>query len=297
MATSETEITFTTAARAPRCFDAWAFYWTAPASPESVETEIVVRKPGGQEYYGQKLNQLPAGEDVESDFRPGFAGGDPSVFYDQHIVVSLRFPQDQMTFPADIMFRPPYFAFFQHDDEGKVKWQFPFEATGAVVEPAAEGASPVEPATPFVPVKSERVIENGDGLPVRAQCEITYRTAEPAPEHFDAWRFMRTTPVAEEAAQTAYVVWRPDGKEHFRRGFHDAQPGAGAESCFVREGPAGDPEIFFGEHVAITLYANTTRMVSPRHASFRPPYFSFRRGGSNWRLPSRAIAAVPDGNR
>jgi len=83
-------VTFTTSEKAPADFNAWTFNWTTPKRDTNTTLDCVVLDPNGHEYFRRDLSSAPPGRTARSDFMRGFAGGDPSVFYGQHIRIMFR---------------------------------------------------------------------------------------------------------------------------------------------------------------------------------------------------------------
>jgi hypothetical protein len=111
------EVMFRTAEKAPRDFDAWTFFWQAPIVSDShAQLSYQVQDADGKVYVDYEVTGVSAGGDIRSDFREGFIGGDPAVFYDKHIFFKLRVTKGQMTFVT-----PPEFYFEFHQKGGGTK--------------------------------------------------------------------------------------------------------------------------------------------------------------------------------
>ena len=104
------EVTFRTAAKAPTGFDSWTFFWQMPEIAPDAALTFVVLQPDGKEYHltdkPLRLNVgknrvsglFHMGEGFRSDFRKGSAGGDPSVFHNQHILVRFSVDKGKIKF-------------------------------------------------------------------------------------------------------------------------------------------------------------------------------------------------------
>ena len=93
------EITFKTAVKAPVGFDAWTFFWQMPAIDADATLEYVVIQPDGKEYFRYKMpKEREKGTEIRSDFRLGFAGGDPGVFYDKEIIFKFSVDKGKIEF-------------------------------------------------------------------------------------------------------------------------------------------------------------------------------------------------------
>src|SRR4051812_28965320 len=89
-----------TAEPAPDDFDAWDFVWKGPKRGLNVDLEMTVLQPDGKEYAKQGFAAYPGKSDgIQSSFSPGFAGGDPKVFFRQPIRLSFRVEKDSLSFP------------------------------------------------------------------------------------------------------------------------------------------------------------------------------------------------------
>lgn len=109
------EIVFKTAREAPVDFHGWTFFWSMPVIEEGAKLDYVVIQPDGKEYFQYDISSRPAGHSIRSDFSPGFAGGDPSVFYGKQIVFQFRVTKGTMKFFPNQSFR------FEFRKETKVK--------------------------------------------------------------------------------------------------------------------------------------------------------------------------------
>src|SRR5689334_16735751 len=79
-------LAFKTAEPAPDGFDSWDFVWKGPKRALNSDLEELVLQPDGREYAKQEFAAYPGNSDsIHSSFSPGFAGGDPKVFWHQPI--------------------------------------------------------------------------------------------------------------------------------------------------------------------------------------------------------------------
>jgi hypothetical protein len=124
-------VTFKTAQPAPDAFDAWDFVWKGPKRDANVTLDGVVLQPDGTEYARQDFEAFPGkSENIQSSFSPGFAGGDPKVFYRQPIRFCFRVTKGDLAFaPADQ--KSFKFRFYKKDARGDVDWRIPFETVEA----------------------------------------------------------------------------------------------------------------------------------------------------------------------
>ena len=127
-------VTFKTAQAAPDGFDAWDFVWKGPKRAATVNLQEVVLQPNGQEYAKQDFAAYPGKSDtVQSSFSPGFAGGDPKVFYNQPIRIAFRVEKGGVAFGTNDI-KSFKFRFFKKDSNGDVDWRTPFQKIDALVE-------------------------------------------------------------------------------------------------------------------------------------------------------------------
>jgi proline iminopeptidase len=99
-------ITFRTAEKAPEGFVSWTFFWQAPKTDEGAKLGFLVQDGEGKTYYqSDKPHLLPAGQGIRSDWKKGFAGGDPKDLWGKHIAFTIRVTKGQMEFPPDARFR------------------------------------------------------------------------------------------------------------------------------------------------------------------------------------------------
>jgi hypothetical protein len=95
------EVVFRTAEKAPSDFNFWTFFWTSPEVDPDAALEYVVLEPDGKEHFRHKLpSSRIQGARIRSDFKPGVAGGDPKVFFGQHVVFKFRVSKGKIRFEA-----------------------------------------------------------------------------------------------------------------------------------------------------------------------------------------------------
>jgi hypothetical protein len=112
---SSKQVTFKTTENAPSDFNAWTFFWKAPSKDPDAKLEYIVMQPDGKEYFKLDVSRVKAGALIRSDFKPGFAGGDPSVFYNQHITITFRVSK------GDLVFDPNGKYYFEFREERRVE--------------------------------------------------------------------------------------------------------------------------------------------------------------------------------
>lgn len=108
-------VIFKTGELAPSDFASWTFYWTGPGIDRDANLQMIVLQPDGQEYTRHALT-LGKGNRVRSDFGKGLPGGDPSVFYKQHVAVKFTADKGQIRFPGNAQF---HFEFHNRVDAKK----------------------------------------------------------------------------------------------------------------------------------------------------------------------------------
>jgi len=92
-------VTFRTAENAPEGFGNWEFSWALPKFDPDAGLEYVVTQPDGTEYFKWvKPAVWNPGPLQRSDFSPGFAGGDPKVFYSKQIRITFRATKGDLVF-------------------------------------------------------------------------------------------------------------------------------------------------------------------------------------------------------
>ncbi|MDD5064838.1 MAG: hypothetical protein PHQ35_08805 [Phycisphaerae bacterium] len=109
------QVMFKTAEKAPDDFNAWTFHWKAPSREPDAKLEYVVIQPDGKEYFKYDVSKVEEGTVCRSDFKPGFAGGDPRVFYNQNITIIFKVTK------GDLVFDPNYKYFFDFRKENRVE--------------------------------------------------------------------------------------------------------------------------------------------------------------------------------
>ena len=127
-------VTFKMATPAPEAFDAWDFVWKGPKRSPAANLQAEVIQPDGGLYAKQDFIAYPGKSDpIHTSFSPGFAGGDPKVFFHQTIRIRFRVEKGALVFvPADI--KTFHFRFFKKDSTGDIDWRLPFENIEAVLD-------------------------------------------------------------------------------------------------------------------------------------------------------------------
>jgi hypothetical protein len=148
------------------------------------------------------------------------------------------------------------------------------------------------------------------GLLVLAGCEepgtsvqnsiqtVTFKTAEPAPDGFDAWDFVWKGPKRAPNINLESVVLDPAGNEYARQEFV-AYPGKSdsVHSSFSAGFAGGDPKVFYHQPIRISF------RVARGGLLFLPSdilAFKFRffkkdaHGDVDWRKPFQALDAVQE---
>lgn len=107
---------------------------------------------------------------------------------------------------------------------------------------------------------------------------VTFKTAENAPEGFDAWSFLWKLSSYDPDGHLEYVVTQPDGKEYFR---WTAKPEygtmRGGTSDFSAGLAGGDPAVLYGKEIRVTFRVTKGDLVfdpDPKLYSFK-----FYKGG------------------
>ena len=98
------EVTFVSAKPAPKSFTSWTFFWYMPEIAPDAELEYSVIRPDGKEYFRYKIGRRPAGYAIRSDFPPGLARTDPSVFFGKPVTVKFRVNKGTMKFTKPVSF-------------------------------------------------------------------------------------------------------------------------------------------------------------------------------------------------
>ena len=81
--------------------------------------------------------------------------------------------------------------------------------------------------------------------------QITFVSADKAPNGFHNSTFFWTMPLIERGATLDYVVIKPDGAEDFRLEIPQRPAGSPIRSDFSKEWTGTDPSIFYGQHIKI----------------------------------------------
>ena len=95
-------ITFQTRQSAPTEFDGWTFFWLFPTVAEGARIGYEVRTDQGELWYRLALRPGNPGQNVRSDFRPGFPQdqGAPRKLDGKNIIVRFWTSQGKIEFPA-----------------------------------------------------------------------------------------------------------------------------------------------------------------------------------------------------
>ena len=98
------EVMFVSASPAPKSFTNWTFFWYMPEIEPGAELEYVVIQPDGKEYFRYPVGHPPTGFGIRSDFPPGLAKTDPSVFFGKPVTVAFRVNKGRMAFQKGVTF-------------------------------------------------------------------------------------------------------------------------------------------------------------------------------------------------
>jgi hypothetical protein len=108
------EVTIRSVETAPGDLNFWTFFWTMPAIDSDAEFDYLVREPDGKEYYRHAFDSKPQkGNCIRSDFKLGFAGGDPMTFAGQYVEITFRVSKGKIEFDSPETFR---FTFSKQTD-------------------------------------------------------------------------------------------------------------------------------------------------------------------------------------
>ncbi|MDD5065127.1 MAG: ankyrin repeat domain-containing protein [Phycisphaerae bacterium] len=125
---------------------------------------------------------------------------------------------------------------------------------------------------------------------------ITFKSAEPAPEAFDAWSFRWMGPVGEPNAKFWYVVIQPDGKEYFRYDLPILARGR-LRSDFGVGIAGGDPSVFYKEYIHFSVFASKGKPAFSQSdsAGFKFEFYQKNAEGKiEWKKPFKTIDSVID---
>jgi uncharacterized delta-60 repeat protein len=154
--------TFQTKEKAPPQFDAWTFYWNFPTLTPDAKLHYVVLQPDGKEYCRYELEQPSfSGRSFTCDFQPGFAGGDPAVFFNQQIRFIIRARDGDFSFQPEAKF---VFHFFKKDEQGKINWRAPFASIDAVMSGAGTNSAEIPSASRYVAGSLDTTFDPGRGI-------------------------------------------------------------------------------------------------------------------------------------
>jgi hypothetical protein len=185
---------------------------------------------------------------VRSDYSRDGEGGDPAVFFNEHIIFKLLISKGPIRIPSDARFT---FEFFNQDRNGKIDWRRPFTTIPAQVD-EEELARALEGDFP-------------------CSHTVTFESETNAPERFDGWTFFWEVPRFSNKAHLDYVVLDPDGKEHFTCFIHHGSSGSSTRSDFI-EGNIGQPSRFFNAPIRFVVRVTEGPMRFNRGGNY---YFAF----------------------
>jgi hypothetical protein len=242
-------VTFKTTKPAPDGFDAWTFFWKVPTIDAESRLDYTVLRPDGNEYYSRadiaKL-KIPPGTQNESGFQPGLFGGDPAVFYNKDIRFVFRVTKGNIVFDPNTKY---FFTFYKGGFKGTLIKTIKADIESSVGHKSLDANS----------IFSKTV---------------TFKTAEPAPDGFDAWEFFWTAPTINPAAQFDYVVLQPDGNEHCR---YDLSKYKGKMRSDFKQGFAGgNPAVFYNKDIRFSVRVTKGDMLFDANDKSS---FTFYKGG------------------
>jgi len=157
--------------------------------------------------------------------------------------------------------------------------------------PVISGPRPDGPAPDIRRVESRTT--NGVAAP---KGPITFKTAEPAPEGFDAWDLLWRGPRRDPETPLEAVVLQADGKEYARQEF-SAYPGPSdqIQSSFSPGFAGGDPKALYNQPIRIrfSVSRGPLTFVPADVKSFQFRFFKKDANGDvDWRKPFKTIEAV-----
>jgi len=108
---------------------------------------------------------------------------------------------------------------------------------------------------------------------------VTFKTAKPAPDGFDAWTFFWKVPTIDVESRLDYTVLRPDGNEYYSQ--NDIArikitPGTQNESGFKPGFFGGDPAVFYNKDIRFSVRVTKGDMLFDPNDKFS---FTFYKGG------------------
>ena len=123
---------------------------------------------------------------------------------------------------------------------------------------------------------------------------VRFRTAEPAPQQFDAWTFFWRGPRLESFdADLQYVVLLPDGTEHHVYDDLVVEAGGHVRSDFAEEFSGGDPRPLHGQPITIEFRASEGRMKFSRTGEYSFAFYERTAEGTiDWQQPFAKVDAV-----
>ena len=122
--------------------------------------------------------------------------------------------------------------------------------------------------------------------------KVTFKSAEPAPEAFDAWSFKWMTPTKDPDANLWYVVIQPDGQEYFRYDLPNSAESHSTRSDFRAGSAGGDPRVFYNEYIRFSVWASKGKLVFSQSDSVRFKFEFFKKnpdGKIDWKKPFKII--------
>jgi len=123
---------------------------------------------------------------------------------------------------------------------------------------------------------------------------ITFKSAEPAPEAFDAWCLEGMTPIGDANAAFWSVVIQPDGQECDRRDYPISVTNRYYKSYFKPGSSGFNPRVFYKEYIRFSIRADKGNVVFQQSdiANFKFQFFRKNAAGQiNWN-PFKTIDAV-----
>ncbi|MGD0784821.1 MAG: ankyrin repeat domain-containing protein [Sedimentisphaerales bacterium] len=271
---SPNNITFKSAEPAPDKFDAWSFRWITPAIDPDAKLWYVVIQPDGQEYFRYDLAASAANRNMRSDFKAGFSGGDPRIFFKEHIRFIVHVSKGKMVFPpaGSVRFK---FEFFQNNAEGKIDWKNPFKTIDAVSD---------LPASVSGEDKKSPITEKA----------ITFKSAEKAPADFAAWCFEGISPTEEPNAIFWLMPIEPNGHNNKEIKFSNSGKNRYFKMYFKPGSLGGDARVFLNEYISLRIRPDHGNAQLSQSDAARCKFQFFRKkpdGSMNWN-PFKIIDAV-----
>ena len=95
---SKQTVVFRTAEKAPEHFNSWMFVWRAPVISKGAKIKYIVIQPDGKEYFKYNVGTPCCGTIELSYFGKESSGGNPSVFFNEHIYFKIMVSSGRMAF-------------------------------------------------------------------------------------------------------------------------------------------------------------------------------------------------------